>query len=105
MKITRAELRTRLLADPEALADAVIDGLSAAGGEQEWEAGTIESVLAPFHSIVGKAGMPWVGSTAGSAKSVNAWRRMTPAWWNEICPECREEGHNCAADDESEADA
>ena len=98
MKITRAELRDRLLADPEALADAVIDGLSAAGGEMEWGAETIEGVLAPFHSIVGKTGMPWVGSTGDSAESVNAWRRMTPATWGEICPECWGEDCNCADD-------
>ena len=100
---TRAELRAALLADAEALVDAVIDGLSAAGGEPEWDSGTIEDVLHPFLPVIERAGMPWVGETADSAEEVNAWRRMTPRRWDEICPECWEEGHDCAAEEEDEA--
>lgn len=54
---TRAELRAALLADAEALVDAVIDGLSAAGGEPEWDSGTIEDVLHPFLPVIERAGM------------------------------------------------
>ena len=93
----RGVLRAALLANAEMLADAVIDALSAAGGEPEWDSEIIESVLQPFSKIVKRAGMPWVGSTSDDNEAVNRWRRMTPQWWDEICVECGEEGHDCNA--------
>lgn len=98
----RYVLKANLLANAEAVIDAVIDGLSAAGGEPEWNSETIESVLHPFRGVVKSAGMPWVGSTSDDAEAVNRWRRMTPRDWDEICPECWEEGHDCNAEDEED---
>lgn len=85
--IDRAELEGRLLAlGSTRLISAVIDGLAAAGGEDEWDSETIELVLAPFRQIVKAVGMPWVGSTAGGIDELNAWRRMdgTPL----LCETC-----------------
>lgn len=96
----REVLRNLLLLDAERVIDAVIDGLSAAGGEPEWDGGTIEGVLQPFKSVIERVGMPWVGSTSDDAEAVNRWRRMTPREWGEVCPECWEEGHDCNAEEE-----
>lgn len=103
MGITREELYTRLAALPEPmLIDAVIDALAAAGGEPEWDSETVENVILPFQDVVSKAGMPWVGATSNDVEDVNAWRRMTPDEWAELCPECWEEGHDCTADEDDD---
>ena len=89
----RDELRTRLLLEPEALADAVIRALSAAGGQAEWHSETIEQVLQPFSALVERAGMPSFGDTGSDLEALDAWRAMDPENWARLCPICMAEGY------------
>lgn len=97
----RVQLKAMLLRDPNTLAEAVIEGLAAAGGQPEWDSETIENVLRPFQKIVSDMQMPWVGSTADDYEKANAWRKMSPGW-GLLCTECGEENHDCNAEQEDD---
>lgn len=68
------DLRARLLADPEAFADAVLRGLTAAGAEREWDSGTIELVLDPIQGYLKRCSLPLVGDD--DEGNTRYWRRI-----------------------------
>lgn len=95
----RDTLRARLMnVNRTTLVDAVIDALAAAGGSSEWHSDTIESVLSPFEKVIAEVQMPWVGNSGESIESINAWRRVSPDLWDELCPICGNEGCDGADD-------
>lgn len=69
-----AELKSRLLSDPNALAEVVIRSLIPAGAEEHWDSGTIERVLTPLQARLGECSLPLVGIEELEAN--NYWRSI-----------------------------
>lgn len=70
---TRDQLKEKLLENPDLLVDRVIDALTAAGADPEWDSGTIESVLTPLQDYVVDLGFPPVGSEGPNGEYTDFW--------------------------------
>lgn len=73
MSSTREHLKARLLENPAALADRVIDALTAAGAYPDWDSETIENVLTPLQGYVVDLGFPPVGSEGPDGEYTEFW--------------------------------
>lgn len=68
-----AKLKAAIDADQAAFNAAVIEGLIAAGTEEQWDSGTIESVLEPIEAYLKLHGILPVGTTGDDMDALEFW--------------------------------